>query len=291
MVKHKRGSDVIHTDIIQKQACNIFGSIQRRSAPIGLVWQNNSCAYDSVITILYSIWTQNNVDWSRRFHTINVDWLGRLSDLFTRFNDGSLTLEAARDNLQHRYTEIDLIHMRFGGFMNISKVLDSLLLDEHPVRCSMVCCANVDCDLEFPQFDWSTSECLLEETTVVRSIKDWVSNDYRECENRYCPECRSVTVRKYSWIKLPSILAFCLSSNPGVTTEFDRTFSLKDDSDNEKVYTLRGVIYYSNAHFTVRLLQHDLYWDYDGARHGAIMLPIAGIDHPGHSAVAAIYSI
>ncbi len=79
------------------------------------------------------------MDWSRRFHTINVDWLGRLSDLFTRFNDDSLTLEAAHDNLRHRYTEIDLIHMQFGGFMNISKVLDSLLLDEQPVRCCYGC--------------------------------------------------------------------------------------------------------------------------------------------------------
>ncbi|PBK85068.1 hypothetical protein ARMGADRAFT_897759, partial [Armillaria gallica] len=58
----------------------------------GIVWENNSCAYDSVFTILYSIWMADSEHWNRAFNNINEDWLGLIGNLFLRCKAGAMTL-------------------------------------------------------------------------------------------------------------------------------------------------------------------------------------------------------
>ena len=39
--------------------------------PQGMIWSNNSCAYDSILTILFSIWCNNKNLWNYNFHRMN----------------------------------------------------------------------------------------------------------------------------------------------------------------------------------------------------------------------------
>jgi len=41
--------------------------------PQGLIWdgQNYSCAYDSLMTILFSIWSNDTKKWNRHFKDMN----------------------------------------------------------------------------------------------------------------------------------------------------------------------------------------------------------------------------
>ncbi|KAF8871636.1 hypothetical protein BD779DRAFT_1453679, partial [Infundibulicybe gibba] len=60
----------------------VSGNTIRPSGPIGLEWRLNSCAYDSVLTILHAVWESNPVRWTAAFDNININFLGRVAQGF-----------------------------------------------------------------------------------------------------------------------------------------------------------------------------------------------------------------
>ena len=76
-------------------------------SPLGLLWDGNnySCAYDALLTVLHSIWSQNPSKWIRQFkdmnHIMNV-----LASGFYRASQDQGTLESARNKVRH------LLHQR-----------------------------------------------------------------------------------------------------------------------------------------------------------------------------------
>ena len=66
--------------------------------PVGLIWdgQNYSCAYDSMFTILYSIWIQDPEVWTKRFEETS-QMLTYLASEFHNVLSGHKLLEAACD--------------------------------------------------------------------------------------------------------------------------------------------------------------------------------------------------
>jgi hypothetical protein len=68
--------------------------------PQGLIWdgQNYSCTYDSLMIILFSIWSNDLKKWNRCFkdmnRTINIFFLG-----FNHTQENKSTLEMARNKV------------------------------------------------------------------------------------------------------------------------------------------------------------------------------------------------
>src|ERR1700692_1849096 len=73
------------------------------SSPSGLIWDSNnySCAYDSLFTVLYEIWSNDTKVWARRFKEINQHHLKSLSVCFKKYMNGQATFETARDTIRH----------------------------------------------------------------------------------------------------------------------------------------------------------------------------------------------
>ena len=61
--------------------------------PQGMIWSNNSCAYDSIFTILFSIWCDNKKLWNYNFHRMNNPFIIALSDGFNDVDNNIKTLE------------------------------------------------------------------------------------------------------------------------------------------------------------------------------------------------------
>jgi hypothetical protein len=61
------------------------------SSPSGLIWDsyNYSCAYDSIFTVLYEIWSNDTKVWTRRFKKINQRHLKSLSICFKKIYEWS----------------------------------------------------------------------------------------------------------------------------------------------------------------------------------------------------------
>ena len=62
---------------------------QLEHIPQGLIWHNNSCTYDAVLTVLYNLWVESCEAWSENFNTLNTDYLGILAQNFTAY-EGAL---------------------------------------------------------------------------------------------------------------------------------------------------------------------------------------------------------
>ncbi|PBK89371.1 hypothetical protein ARMGADRAFT_935961, partial [Armillaria gallica] len=117
-------------------------------APIGLVWQNNSCAYDCVLTILCQVWREDVDLWSNMFAEVNTDWMGRLSNMLRRYTAGLTSFENVRDELRRKYAILDPVHMQYGLFTYVGKVLQPLFLNDRPVRSLIIVCSRSQCGLE-----------------------------------------------------------------------------------------------------------------------------------------------
>ena len=61
--------------------------------PQGMIWSNNSCAYDSIFTILFSIWCNNKNLWNYNFHEIIYPFIIALSHEFNNVANNLKKLE------------------------------------------------------------------------------------------------------------------------------------------------------------------------------------------------------
>ena len=61
--------------------------------PQVMIWSNNSCAYDSIFTILFSIWCNNKNLWTYNFHRMNNPFIIALSNGFNDVDNNIKSLE------------------------------------------------------------------------------------------------------------------------------------------------------------------------------------------------------
>ena len=85
-----------------KKVCLSPTSIESENhylVPRGMIWNNNSCAYDSIFTVLFSIWCGNKNLWHYNFQEIDNPLIKALTDGFNDVNNNRNTLEAIRDDV------------------------------------------------------------------------------------------------------------------------------------------------------------------------------------------------
>ncbi len=99
----------------------------------GLIWSNNSCAYDALLSILYNTWNQDVAFWTAGFERFNGEWLKPLSDLFSQHQGGEISLEEARDKLRRSLARRYPARLQFEEFTYMSDLLDCLFTMEDTV--------------------------------------------------------------------------------------------------------------------------------------------------------------
>jgi hypothetical protein len=72
--------------------------------PLGMVWSNNSCAYDCVLSIMHTIWSHDSVRHSDLFRSVDNNFLIFLADKFNQLQKGVIDLEDIRDDWRHLLT-------------------------------------------------------------------------------------------------------------------------------------------------------------------------------------------
>ena len=102
------------------------------SLPLGLCWHANSCAYDSVLTILFNLWAENPDLRERQYFQNNSEYLVFLTANFRSIYDGTQQFEKVRDILrcllQWKWPE----HFVWGHGTSIHELLDKLLTSDDP---------------------------------------------------------------------------------------------------------------------------------------------------------------
>ena len=114
-----------------KKGLNTDNNYQQghNSVPEGFAWSDNSCAYDSVLTILFSIWSSDNPQ-HEAFSGMTSNAARTLQQIFDNITDNQ-EFEKHRDMFRHALEITDSQNHRFCEIGSVSSLLHHLLVTEN----------------------------------------------------------------------------------------------------------------------------------------------------------------
>lgn len=219
--------------------------------PLGTCWQNNSCVYDAVITLLFNIWHEDAISETDSWHELHCELLDSLTQCFHKHEDievaasvQTFSLEQIRDFIRHRLARFSA-EFTFGSYASVHSVTEQLLKTCEPVTTSNLCCPNSHVIDRNPS---STSNC---EIIIFGSpyLQAFVDNFTVETAAK-CSTCNTYLSRVTKFIQTPPLLAFDLGNN----APFLDPVVWISCRDTCVRYSLRGIIYFENGHFTERVV-------------------------------------
>ncbi|KAF8231453.1 hypothetical protein L208DRAFT_1469729 [Tricholoma matsutake] len=110
--------------------------------PIGMQWQNNSCAYNAVFTILFNVWRENplstQVDW-QEIQSVELNELLNVFQSHESIPDGPsgprYTLDQIGEYMRRRLARISA-SFTFGEYASVHSLLDCFLTSDAHVTYS-----------------------------------------------------------------------------------------------------------------------------------------------------------
>ena len=259
--------------------------------PRGMIWSNNSCAYDSIFTIIFSIWCNNKNLWTYNFHRMNNPFIVALSNGFNDVDNNIKSLETIRDDVRRNLHEFFPQTMAFGNFTSVENIFSALLETTYRVQLVEYRCYNN----HVRRMSDSYSLVLLNGTGHYNSIQEWASRGQEETRHT-CTICNEHVFIKYGFdnLNMPSLFVFEFSNQ---VLHINLLIDIQLQNDPQRL-RLAGVIYYGQHHFTAQIILSDgQIWFYDGIEtgrnliyNGSINSNPPSISHcRGKQAVAAIY--
>ena len=257
--------------------------------PQGMIWSNNSCAYDSIFTILFSVWCDNKNLWNYNFNQMNNPFIISLSNGFNDVDKNIKTLETIRDDVRRNLHAFYPQTMAFGNFTSVESVFAALLETTYLVQSVEYTC----CNSHVRRMNDSYSLVLLNGTEPYDSIQEWASRGHEETRHR-CTICNECVFIKYGFENMPSLFAFEFSNQ---LLHINLLIDIPLQNYQQRM-RLSGVVYYGQHHFTAQIILSDgQVWFYDGIDtgrnliyNGSINSNPPSISHcRGKQAVAAIY--
>ena len=97
----------------------------QHSRPLGMKWSENSCAYDSLFTILFNIWQRDHQRWNFVFSQLGNEFCTLLSQEFERYRKKETHLEAGRDVVRRELGKVNRL-LRFGKYTSIEQVCGTI---------------------------------------------------------------------------------------------------------------------------------------------------------------------
>jgi hypothetical protein len=239
--------------------------------PLGTRWQNNSCAYDAVITVLFNIWRGDAISETDSWGELQCELLDSLTQSFHKHEDiqvasasvPKFTLEQIRDFFRRRLARFSA-EFTFGSYASVHSVAERLLKTCAPITTSDLYCPNNHDILRNPS---STSNCEI----IINggpSLQACVDDFTFETSSK-CSTCNMYLSRVTTFIRTPPLLAFDLGNNAPF---FNPVLSVSC-RDTHVRYSLRGIIYFENGHFTERVITATgMVWFHDGMFTGRSLL-------------------
>jgi hypothetical protein len=259
--------------------------------PVGMVWSQNSCAYDSIFTILFNIWCRDMDDWRSIFTRLGNEFCILLVSEFTKYVRKEISLENARDTVRKELDKTSE-YMRFGAYTSIEEVCETIFTTHDAIYRTYYQCP----DNHRRLYSQSHTIYLSRGRSPFKSTAEWMQVNSQQGTNR-CETCDKPVNINVSFVVPPPLVILEFS---GSEIDIDDGFEIVHLGQIHK-YSLAGVVYYKNAdqHFVSIIVTPDKQvWSYDGMSNGGHMSclgPVA-VHQPatqcrGGSASAAFYII
>jgi hypothetical protein len=269
----RKGSNIEPTTPKKHKKNQLSGSssedhIIQLANPVGIKWSNNSCAYDSLFSILYTLWNCNPIYWKYVFCCINDAFFLSICNGFQQHQNGVVTLEDVRDDFRHLVDDLQIPGLYWGAYTAVSCIAKLLFESSQDIISSYLICKHQHVVRRNQLFHVSSSSCILYAgQTEYISITDWIKN-FTEGSHHRCDVCNGFLTRQFYFVNVPEILIF----------DFERQ-KLKIDKEIHIVkggksmrFSLTGVTYYGAQHFTSRVVVNNQVWFHDGMTTGMNMM-------------------
>ena len=238
---------------LQRQP-NIHAGRNHTTAPIGMRWSQNSCAYDSIFTPIYVLWCAYGDDWTEEIERTGSTAAVQLFEGFIRFEEGQGSLEDARDKVRWTLARTQR-ECAYGNYTSIDSVCSAWFKTNEVVFERFYQCPNEHYIHHSNDYD-----AYLSGTVWYASISQWISSDTAQT-SALCQICSCSVDIRLKFCSCPPLLAFQLSEP---TIFIDRNLSVRVENQVQR-YVLAAVVYYAHDHFTSQLITRDgRVWFYDG---------------------------
>ncbi|KAJ3887030.1 hypothetical protein GG344DRAFT_56406, partial [Lentinula edodes] len=233
------------------------------SLPISLLWSNNSCAFDSVVTIFIYIWMETNITGDEYTN------LPQLIKGFTEYRQGNHTLESVRDSLRSSLNSKRPREFSLTGFCSSTTILEELLKMKSSFMTTKLQCKQGHLSKRRPH---NLKHSLLEDhrLDLPTSTNEWISVNSPASSNLLCDTCNG-SLKKFFYIECaPNVLAFACDGRPHLS--IDNVVHLTYNNE-DFVYVLKGVIYYipMREHFVSRIVSSEnVIYIYDGMTNNGV---------------------
>ena len=233
--------------------------------PSGFIWDETdySCAYDSLFTILLSIWNRDPIVWKTHFCNINRT-LNLLASGFHKHSTGEISLEMARDKVRCILQQRDPVLFPTGtAGVNIHDLIDHMFMMSQPLTSLYIRCLTCNHILNLNnERVTGLFQCPNE---FVGSTADFFRHSIAHGISRKCEKCDGMMEKVTHFHKSPTIL-LCALNNAELTLSRRLTLNV---GHRQKTYYLRGIIYFGNFHFTSRIVMgNGNVWFHDGIATG-----------------------
>ena len=260
--------------------------------PLGTIWQNNSCAYDAVITILFNIWREDPLATTGIWQTMGNIELNSLLACFSlhtsmpQSQSQQFTLENIRDYMRRRLACISPT-FAFGQYASVSNILLHLLDTSSTVTTNTRRCIT--------HGHMATHESNVATAMISvsgehgRTVQQNINESQITLSSR-CHECNNFQVRTTTFQSLPPLLACEWGIQPPI---LNPNLTITIQHTQTATYHLRGIVYYHGEHFTAHIISSSgQMWYHDGmqTRPQRTLIPEQAGAHPYPHAIVAVYS-
>ena len=238
--------------------------------PIGMIWSQNSCAYDSVFTILFNIWRHNIDSWGTIFNQLGNDFCILLVNQFIKYNQNEISLEVARDIVREELAKTSQ-YMRFGSYTSIEAICEAMFTTREAIYHTYYQCP----DNHWQLYSRSHTIYMSKGWSPFKSTTEWMQNNSQQGTNR-CETCDKPVNINVSFVAPPPLV---ILESSGSEIEIDDTFELIHLGQPHK-YNLAGIVYYKDLvqHFVSTIVGPDKQlWSYDGMSNGGRMSPLGSL--------------
>ena len=255
--------------------------------PVGMTWSNNSCAYDSIFTILFAIWCNNKDIWNIKFNETDNEFSILLANQFSKYDKKQISLEKARDKVRKELAKV-FPHLKFGSYTSIEQIFDAMFTTSEIIYEISHRCPNNHGNLYSEENKLYMSKGCAQFT----STSEWMGKNSYIGTNS-CRTCGQAVDIETAFVTAPPLVVLEFSNS---SIEIDHCLEIKLSYEIHK-YNLAGVVYYRDQHFVSNIITADKQvWFHDGLTTGSQLIysgSLLSCPHlttcRGGSATAAFY--
>ncbi|KAF7977064.1 hypothetical protein HWV62_4852 [Athelia sp. TMB] len=257
--KRKSIGDHKKTQKRRKPSGGDHASALAPAAPAGMVWdsENWSCAYDSLMSVLYDIWSDKPKNWTTIFRGMNAN-MKMLSTGFRQFSKEEIYFETARDRVRAELNASDPQSFPYGKAGTAIHVLVDCLGSLDLVKGLEVSyCRGCTTQFEVEFEGRAYIDC---PNSHHSSTQEWLNSWILRTTGTACAGCGGRVYKERRFGKSIDLLLFNLGSDE---VEIDLKMKVPGEKA-ARVLELRGVVYTDGAHYTARIIDREgCVWRYD----------------------------